>query len=474
MKTLAFLILARMSTTRMAAVQRYDLMLAGAFAALCIFYAAWPVWRAFFPLEIDLKEPWNAYHGDAALHGGQLYPDLASLVANNYPPLWYYVTGAIAGVGLDAIYVGRALSFAAILALVVTIAFVIRRFDGGWLASVLGGLFFLGTMVRFADWYVAMNDPHVPALAIMMAALLWFLHREPARSVTAPIVLMVVAGFFKQALIAIPAMTLFLMACHSPRRALRAGLLAGATAAAAIALFTAIYGTSFVEQIFLYPRELSVERAWNSLARIGMLAPALAVWAIWVWRDRRTEAARFSATFVLFALAAYLLQKLGAGVDVNAAFELYAAVAVGIGLAFDRIARVPVFWGMGVTTRRSVVIGALALVLLAAPGLEPYLLFASPAYRAEFSHNTAVMRSEVERIAAIPGPVHCSIDSVCRAAGKRFALDVFFIGQRGATGHLTASELKASITAQGIKQETIDPRASIRPLQRQLFHGRAP
>src|SRR5262249_46422983 len=140
MKTLAFLILARMSTTRMAAVQRYDLMLAGAFAALCIFYAAWPVWRAFFPLEIDLKEPWNAYPAAAARHGGLLYPDLATLVPNTSPPLWYYVTGAIAGVGLDAIYVGRALSFAAILALVVTIAFVIRRFDGGWLASVLGGL----------------------------------------------------------------------------------------------------------------------------------------------------------------------------------------------------------------------------------------------------------------------------------------------------------------------------------------------
>ncbi len=325
MKTLAFLILARVSTSRTAIVQRYDVTMVAVFAVLCAFYSAWPVWRAFFPLEIDIKEPWNAYHTDAVLHDGQLYPDLSGLVANNYPPLWYYLTGALAGFGLDAIYIGRALSFAALLALAAIIALLIRRFNAGWPAAALGGFFFLGTMVRFADWYVAMNDPHLPALAIMMAALLWFLHRDPARSVELPILLMVVAGFFKQALVAIPAMALFLVARHSPRRALRAALIAGASVAAAVVLFAAIYGMSFVDQIFFYPREISIKRAWNSLARIGMLAPALAFWAVWIWHDRRSEAARFSTTFVLFALAAYLLQKLGAGVDVNAAFELYAA-----------------------------------------------------------------------------------------------------------------------------------------------------
>jgi hypothetical protein len=83
------------------------------------------------------------------------------------------------------------------------------------------------------------------------------------------------------------------------------------------------------------------------------------------------------------------------------------------------------------------------------------------------------MRSEVNRIATIPGAVHCSIDSVCRAAGKPFTFDVFFIGQRGATGRLTVKELEHRVAAQDIRHEEIDPRASLRPLQRQLFYGRA-
>jgi hypothetical protein len=186
----------------------------------------------------------------------------------------------------------------------------------------------------------------------------------------------------------------------------------------------------------------------------------------------RGAAARFSVTFVGFAFAGYLLQKIGAGVDVNAAFELYVAVAVGIGLAFDRIAIMPVFFGMGVETRRLILIAGLALGLIVAPGLEPYYLVASADYRASFSRNADVMRSEVQRIAAIPGAVNCSIDTVCRAAGKPFAVDVFFVGQRGVTGHLTPNEMHRRLVTQGIRYEAIDPRASVRPLQRQLFYGR--
>ena len=150
-------------------------------AFLCVLYAAWPVWRAFFPMEIDLKEPWNAYHSDAVFGQGVLYPDLNGLIANNYPPLWYYLTGALSQLGVDTIYLGRALSFVAILVLVAAIALCIRQFKAAWPGAILGGLFFFGIMVRYADWYVAMNDPHVPALAIMMVALVWFLRRDPAR-----------------------------------------------------------------------------------------------------------------------------------------------------------------------------------------------------------------------------------------------------------------------------------------------------
>ena len=455
------------------ATRRSTIFAVSGFSALCLFFGAWPIWRAFFPMEIDLKEPWNAYHTDAVASGAMLYPDLNGLIANNYPPLWYYLTAALSSLGFDAIYVGRALSFAAILVLVAAIVLCIRHFKAAWTGAILGGVFFFGLMVRYADWYVGMNDPHVPALAIMMVALVWFLRRDPRRGAELPILLMVVAGFVKQAIIAIPAMTLFLLARRSPRLATRAALVGGGAALAGLALCTAISGPAFFKEIFFYPREMSLSRGWGSLARVAPLLPALVLWGIWVWHDRASEAARFSITFVIFTFAGFVVQKIGAGVDINAAFELYVAVAVAIGLTFDHIADVPLFWGMTVQTREVAVVAVLALGLIAAPGLEPYLLVTSPSYRAQFFENADLMRAEIRRIAAIPGPVHCDILTVCRAAGKAFVYDDFFIGQLGRVTGLTMPELRSRVWAAGFRYEPVDPHASVQPLQRQLFYGRS-
>jgi hypothetical protein len=474
MKTLAFLLLAGIAKPVRTIARPSSIVAVAGLAFLCVLYAAWPVWRAFFPMEIDLKEPWNAYHSDAVFGQGVLYPDLDGLIANNYPPLWYYLTGALSQLGFDTIYLGRALSFAAILVLVAAIALCIRQFKAAWPGAILGGLFFFGIMVRYADWYVAMNDPHVPALAIMMAGLVWFLRRDPGRGAEGPILLMVAAGFFKQAIIAIPAMTLFLLAQRSRWLALRATLVGGGAALAGLVLFTAIYGRGFFDEIFLYPREMSFLRAWGSLGRLGPLFPALVPWAIWAWHDRKSEAARFSTMFVGFTFAGFFIQKIGAGTDINAAFELYVAVAVAIGLAFDRIALVPIFWGMSIATRERCVAGVLALSLITAPGIEAYLLLTSPSYRAQFYENADVTRAEIERIATIPGPVHCEIDTICRAAGKPFVYDDFFIGQMGKVGRLTLPELACRVLAGGFRREWIDVRASVLALQEQLFYGRSP
>jgi hypothetical protein len=415
---------------------------------LCCFYGAWPIWRALFPLEIDLKEPWNAYHSDAVLGHGALYPELTRLVANNYPPLWYYLTGAFACFGFDVILIGRLLSLVAAAALSATIMLCIRCFKAGWPAAILGGSFFLGLLLRYADWYVGMNDPNLPALAIMMIGLLWFLRLGPRQGAEGPFVVMVVAGFFKHSLLATSATALYLLARRNHWLAMRAIVVAGFVAAAGIFVFTAVYGRSFLEQMFFYPREVLFERAWDSLGRLGSAMPALLVWSIWAWHDRKSEAVCFTAMFLAFAFAAYLLQKLGAGTDVNAQFEFNVALAIGVGLAFDRIEIVPIFWGLGIEARRFAVLSLLSLSLLAAPGLEPYFLLLSPAYRAQFSRNVEVMRSEVQRIAAIPGAVWCSIDTVCRAAGKPFTIDVFFVGQKGATGHFAPGQFNAEIAAQ--------------------------
>src|ERR1051325_290758 len=97
--------------TAVPAAVRLQTILIWSIALLAALFLVWPVWRAFFPMEIWGNEGWNAYHADAAMRGAaQLYPPSDGLVANNYPPLSYYVMGWLGRAFGDPLYAGRAVS----------------------------------------------------------------------------------------------------------------------------------------------------------------------------------------------------------------------------------------------------------------------------------------------------------------------------------------------------------------------------
>ena len=57
-------------------------------------------------IPLDPNEGWNAYFADAAIHGGVLYPPADALITNNYPPLSFYIVGAIGHLTGDTIFAG--------------------------------------------------------------------------------------------------------------------------------------------------------------------------------------------------------------------------------------------------------------------------------------------------------------------------------------------------------------------------------
>src|SRR5262245_56985129 len=113
---------------------------------LAAIYFAWPVWRALFPLEIDVDEPWNAFDGGRVLAGLPLYPEPQSLIANNYPPLSFVaIAGASSWLGLDVNDAGRLLSLLSVIVTALSIGGCVRLLGGGWPAAALGGLWFFAT-----------------------------------------------------------------------------------------------------------------------------------------------------------------------------------------------------------------------------------------------------------------------------------------------------------------------------------------
>ena len=384
---------------------------------LCAVYLAWPVWRAFLPLEIDVNEPWNAFHADQVAAGHTLYPAPDSLVTNNYPPLSFYLVAAVAALGFDALYVGRLLSILATLAIALAVMALVRQLGASRAAAGLAGLWFLATMARFFASYVGMDDPDLPALAIMAWALVWLLRRlAGGRGVAPAVLLMAVAGFYKHNVVAMPATAFVWLGLVDRRQAGRAVLVGMGAVLLGLAVCGSIFRAATFSQLSA-PRAYRLEHVWGNLGRLQWIAPALAIFAVWVPHDWPHPASRFAALFVTVGFVFQCVQKLGDGVADNAQFELVIAAAVGLGLAFDRIGMWPAARSWGIDRSRLAIVAILIVRLLASTNTLSYRTLASPAFRALVAEHVAVAEAEAARIRQMPGEIACSIPTVCCIAG---------------------------------------------------------
>ncbi|MEJ0073927.1 MAG: hypothetical protein WDO17_00520 [Alphaproteobacteria bacterium] len=420
-------------------------------------------------MEIWGNEGWNAYHADAAMRGAaQVYPPSDGLIANNYPPLSYYVMGWLGRMFGDPLYVGRAVSIVSTLGVGAAVAAVVRQFGGSRAGALLAGFWFVATLARFFEFYVGMNEPQLFGLAIMSAGFAWFWKRRAdGRAVEPAVLVMVLAGFIKHNFITLPLMALAWLWLDNWRLGLRATLIGAAAAALGLAICAFMFAPYFIPDM-LFPRTYHLARALSTLGRLQFILPAMVLWAIWAWHARRTKAARFTAILVAIALVLCLAQKSGAGVDENAQFELIFATAVGIGIAYDGLLRDPLRSGWSPQIITAVVLGILIVRLLISSRLEfAYVLF-SPQYRALAAEHAAVTRAEAARTAAIPGPVACSNLVVCRMAGKPFVYDHFWIMQLVETGRMTWPQVEQLARRKAIVKDDTDRRANITSLWRRM------
>jgi hypothetical protein len=451
-----------------AAERRLPAILIWSIAVLAALFLVWPVWRAFLPLEIWGNEGWNAYHADTAVRGGLLYPDPAGFVANNYPPLSFYIIGYLArAMGGDPLYVGRVLSILSTLGIGGAAAAAVWQLGGSRAASLIAGFWFVATLTRFFEFYVGMNEPQLFGYLFMAWAFVWFLQRRRnGRAVEPAVLLMVFSGFIKHNFITLPLISLIWLARENLRLGLRAAIVGGVAAAGGLLLCAWIFAPNFIADMQM-PRTYHFARSLSTIGRLQFILPAMVLWAVWAWPSRREETVRFSALLIGVALVTCLAQKAGAGVDENAQFELIFATAIGIGLAYDGLPRLN--WRRFTPHAvRLIVLGILIVRLLLSTRLEfAYVLF-SPQYRALAAEHAAVTRAETARVAAMPGLVACSNLVVCRAAGKPFVFDHFKTMMMVETGIVGWQGLHQRMSALGIVEDRTDPRANVTSLWRRM------
>ncbi len=438
-------------------------------ALLALYFLVWPAWRVPFPIEIAQNEGWNAYHADAAVGGGTLYPSPDTLIVNNYPPLSFYALGYLGKLFGDPLYVGRVLSLLATIGLGALIARVVHQLGGSGASAAIAGIWFIATMARSYNRFVGMNDPQLAGHFVMAAALSWFLARQKGdKSAEPPILLMVLAGFWKHNIIAVPATALAWLWLADWRRAWRPTLVGAIAAAIGLAICVAVYGDVFLANL-LTPRPWRLMRAVIGIGRTQWILPALVIWAIWAWSERKTFAARFTGLYIGIAFAAFLAQWTGEDILDNAQFDLVIATAIGLGMAFDRAGASAFAHRFGVAAARMTIVLVVAVRLVATLRIEPFLVLFDPTYRAEFYANAAAARADAQRVAAIPGPVACDYKIICRMAGKPFVYDDFRVDMLILSGTAHGLDAERLVRQHGITYFHNDPRDGIETLQRTLF-----
>lgn len=417
-------------------------------AIIAFYFLIYPAWRAHFLIEIWPTEGWNAYFQDMAAAGRNIYPASDSLIVNNYPPLSFYAVGLLSRIFGDSLFVGRVLSLLALIVVSVEIFFCIRALGGRMASGAIGALWYVAIMSHHFTSYVGVNDPQLAGEAIMGAGLVLFLVRENSGgSPLAPLLIMVIGGFWKHNMIAIPLTAIIWLLARRGRQSWGVVAISAATTIGGLAACRAIFGAAFFSNLFAV-RQYSLGHLISQIGTLQWCALAFIIWLSWAIRSR-TMTARFTLLYVAISLASCLLQWCGDDVFGSAELDLMIALGIATGIAFESINSPPRRL-LGTNGSKVVVVALLALRLLAGSRQEPLLVLFSPAFRDHFEVAERATVEEAVEVAGIPGAVYCTVKIVCRMAGKPFVVDDFKIDELLATHEVSRSQLAELIRSRHI------------------------
>lgn len=383
-------------------------------------------------MPLDPNEGWNAYHTLAAMSGGPLYPPAGSFLANNYPPLSYYVVGAVGWITGDEIVAGRIVSLLSLLAVAAGMFVSARRMGARPEASLFGVLWFVLGLLVFSD-YVGMDDPQLLGHAVAMAGFVLLLRGNVAGAALA----MTLALFVKHNLVAMPLAALAWLALTDRNAALRFAAWGMGFSALGLILFQLVYGVSLVH-VLASPRLYSLATLRDNVAAWTVWGGAgLAVMASLLLVRRRDRDVALCAIYAFAAVLIGLFFAGGAGVDMNIWFDAVIALSLGSALAIGRFERDP---------HKLLAVSAYVLALVCGLALNWEDVWDRP----------QGADTEIAFLKAHPGPALCETLSLCYWAGKRAEVDVFNTGQAFATGARSDAALIGLIAARRYRAMEFD------------------
>jgi 6-pyruvoyl-tetrahydropterin synthase related domain len=420
--------------------------LLAAMSALCVLLLAYPILAMGAHVPLNHNEGWNAYFAMRAIDPalGPLYPDPGDMVFDNYPPLSFYIVGALGRLCGDVVLAGRVVALASFLGCALLLIDIARRLGASWQGALFGALLFVLCGASFYRTYIGADDPQWLAHALMLAACAVALRGTLAPVTRAPQTLasqtlapqtlgmtrpvpqpgwicaaaglMLLGGLVKHNILALPLSLTLWLALRDRRAALLWCACGLVGVLAVVPILDALEGGRMFVDILGYKRLFFARRALLGLTNaVGMAGMIVPLWLVWRQRGAMGSPYGLVCLFSVLALLLGIVQRTGVGVAYNAQFELLIALSLATGVALSSpLAR---------TGRRRQWLALVAMLPI---------LIDLPASMSHALHDLSAMGQDrdawqraIGRIAAIPGPVGCGNPLLCYWAGKPFVIDLF-------------------------------------------------
>jgi hypothetical protein len=254
-----------------------------------------------------------------------------------------------------------------------------------------------------------------------------------------------------------PMATFLWLGLHRRREAVKCFCIAAIAIMTGTAICYALFGRNFFLNI-LSPRHYSLKKALRSFGELEWVSIGLLACLYNAWTRRRDASVQLCSCLIAIALGSDFLQKTGAGVDINAQFDLVIAVAIGLGLAFTQISLWPVARPLRSEQAQAILLLAVCVRLLASKQLQPVRLVFDRSFMNDITMRERAMTDSIERVRRIPGDVLCPV-LVSYRAGKPFAVDAFNAHQRILAGALPKDAIAARVAGGTLTIVEADQRA---------------
>ncbi|MBV9816544.1 MAG: hypothetical protein JO229_12420 [Alphaproteobacteria bacterium] len=398
-----------------------------------------------FTFDINYNEGWNVYNAARLIKGEFIYDDNYWRI-NNYPIGSFLI---VAGANLffqNLLLSGRLVALASFVAIGILAAIATLRFGGARTDAVFGAGCAMGFCYLVAPNWIIADDPQSLGEAIMLGALVTYIARTQDRlGLLCTAFLVVLGGFVKHNLVAIPAAVTLDLAIRAPRQLLFWMGCCTGFGGGFLALTQLVAGNDFIDHL-LSPR-------------------------IFAWHGARYHLLKYLRLFK-FPLAAVALGAPSVLAGDRMILAVWGTVAIGTatilsgfeGTSYNMFQDAAVFLGiaagvmMSELRKRDITgrfAGALPLVLPFLIG-EP-ILARVPDIAAQAYHSRAILNADQKRqelfladaeyIAQGHGPVICESLLLCYTAGRPFILDPFNSRQYMLSGRLDQAELVRRIAA---------------------------